>query len=504
VIIEPRIFHGQQWGFTLGDEAIELAAMTGLDLFDWEQEVLRESLGVREDGKWASFEMGLIVARQNGKGSILEARELAGLFLLGEQLIIHSAHEFSTSLEAFTRILERIESCPDLDKQVARVSRSHGEEGIDLRKTVVNGKEITQRLRFRTRTKGGGRGFTGDCIILDEAMYLTGAQVQALLPTMSARSIQGNPQVWLTGSAGDKESIALGAMRDRAIAGTDPDMTFMEWSADGCTDFCNPDLRDYKCPDHDAIDDPVVWHKANPSMDLTISREFIARELRMQKHDVEKFKQERLSIGDWPTPKGFWRLIKEDTWLARVSEIEEALTPFTFAIDTSPSRSHSCITVAGADGKGGVCVEITSGEVLDYRPGTSWVVDRAVELNRKWKPSGFVIDLASQAGELKDELEAKGIRVISPTSREYAQACGKMYSAIVPSKNNEPYVWHRNQSDLNNAVRGADKRKLAGLWALDRANESADISPFVCATLALWGHEKTSLEKTTSVACAWG
>jgi hypothetical protein len=55
----------------------------------------------RADGKWAAFEVGLNVARQNGKGSILEARELAGLFLLGERLIIHSAHEFATSLEAF-------------------------------------------------------------------------------------------------------------------------------------------------------------------------------------------------------------------------------------------------------------------------------------------------------------------------------------------------------------------------------------------------------------------
>ena len=33
--------------------------------------------------------MGLICSRQNGKGALLEARELAGLFLLGEELILH-------------------------------------------------------------------------------------------------------------------------------------------------------------------------------------------------------------------------------------------------------------------------------------------------------------------------------------------------------------------------------------------------------------------------------
>ena len=61
--------------------------------------------GERADGKWAAFETALIVPRQNGKGSILEARELAGLFLFGEQLILHSAHEFKTAQEAFRRVL---------------------------------------------------------------------------------------------------------------------------------------------------------------------------------------------------------------------------------------------------------------------------------------------------------------------------------------------------------------------------------------------------------------
>jgi len=55
-----------------------------------------------------------------------------GLFLFGERLIIHSAHQFDTSKEAFNRILMLIENAPDLDKEVARVSRSHGEEGVEL------------------------------------------------------------------------------------------------------------------------------------------------------------------------------------------------------------------------------------------------------------------------------------------------------------------------------------------------------------------------------------
>jgi hypothetical protein len=111
-------------------------------------------VGGAGDGKWAAFEVGVNVPRQNGKDGILEARELTGLFLLGERMIIHSAHQFDTSLEAFRRLLELIEDTPELDKRVKRVSRSHGEEGIEFKGG--------QRIRFRTRTKGGGRGFSGD------------------------------------------------------------------------------------------------------------------------------------------------------------------------------------------------------------------------------------------------------------------------------------------------------------------------------------------------------
>ncbi len=106
---------------------MELAADAGLRLDASQQLVLQDALGERPDGKWAAFEVGVEMPPQNGKGGIIEARELAGLFLLGERLIVHTAHEFPTALEAFRRVLELIESTPDLDSRVWRVSRSHGE-----------------------------------------------------------------------------------------------------------------------------------------------------------------------------------------------------------------------------------------------------------------------------------------------------------------------------------------------------------------------------------------
>lgn len=189
------------------DEAIELATSAGLDLDEAQRHVLRGALGVRDDGKWAAFEVAVIEPRQNGKGGIIEARQLAGAFLFAERMITYSAHEFKTAQEMFRRVEMLIEDTPDLDREVIRKVRSTNEMGIELRSRA--------RLRWLARSSGSGRGFTGDCTILDEAMILRRSSVAALLPTMSARP---NPQLWYLGSSGDEESVVLGEVRSRALA----------------------------------------------------------------------------------------------------------------------------------------------------------------------------------------------------------------------------------------------------------------------------------------------
>lgn len=85
-----------------------------------------------------------MVARQNGKDEILIARELAGLFVWGERLIIHSAHKFDTAMEHLERLVALIDEVPEFRKRVRKVNRSHGQEGITLRSgaRVVRGNTV--------------------------------------------------------------------------------------------------------------------------------------------------------------------------------------------------------------------------------------------------------------------------------------------------------------------------------------------------------------------------
>jgi len=421
-----------------------------LILDEWQQHTLHAALGEREDGKWAAFEVGLIVARQNGKGSVLEARELAGLFLFGEQLILHSAHEFKTAAEAFLRVKALIDNTDDLRKRVHKVRTSHGEEGIEL----IGG----QRLRFVARSTGSGRGFTGDCIILDEAYQLSQAALGALLPVLSSRP---NPQLWYTSSAGHSTSEVLRSVRDRGMKHEDTSLCYLEWSAD-------PRL---------ATDDRSGWVQANPALGIRISGEHVEREFNAMPES--EFVRERLGI--WDEGAGQDAALNLDAWTRLFDSSSRPLDPVSFALDVSPDGVAS-IASAGVRSDGLIHVE-----VVENRPGTAWVVPRLVELHRRWNPSTVVLDVGSSAGALLPDLERSGVSLTKISGREMAQS-SVAFAALI---NNER-VRHLDQANLNAAVAAAKRRNLGDLWAFGRRGSFVDISPLVACALAAWGYAQNA------------
>jgi hypothetical protein len=139
----PRVDTHAPYRLSRAQEAIGWAAKTGLIPDDWQADALAGMLAVHPNtGKWVHFEVAEWVSRQNGKGSILEVRALAGLFVFGEELIMWSAHEYKTAMEAFRRclkLLRRIgkqvgnnENLIEVDGHVVKVSNTNGEEGFEL------------------------------------------------------------------------------------------------------------------------------------------------------------------------------------------------------------------------------------------------------------------------------------------------------------------------------------------------------------------------------------
>ncbi|WP_052189867.1 terminase [Streptomyces sp. NRRL S-1824] len=450
-----------------GQEAVELAALAGLKLDPWQQYVLDQGLGERADGQWSAFEVAVNVPRQNGKGGIIEARELAGLFLLGEKLILHSAHEFKTSIVAFRRIEQLIMGCPDLRKRVLRVRKTTGEEAIEL----VTG----QVLRFLARSGGSGRGFTGDCNVLDEAMILGDDAMGALMPTMSAVP---NPQIWYLGSAGiGHPSVQLGRLRGRALAAVesgepDPSLAYFEWSVDPHRAECSP-----SCTEHAGADDPASWATANPALGIRISEEHVRNE-RLSMGGSGIFERERLGVGDYPSDgTDAWQVIGEDVWRALAAAESTAEGAVAFAIDATPERSHAAIAVAG-HWRGGTHVEVVA-----HQPGMGWVVEKAKKLHERHKPRCWVVDAGGPAGSLIEDLaEELGVEIVSPKMREIASATGQFFDAVTDQS-----LSHIDQAPLATALAGAQKRPMGDAWAWARRGVGVDISPLVAVTLAKWG-----------------
>ena len=468
----PRILHLPDHVASQGQEAIELCEMAGLHLDPWQQFVLTNSLNTRLDGKLAAMLVGLCVGRQNGKGSIVEGRELAGLFLRKEErTIIHSAHQFDTSLEHFNRILYLIESTPDLDKQVKRVSRSHGEEGIELKDR--------SRIRFRTRNKGGGRGFTGDLLILDEAMVLAEAFFGALMPTLSARSITGSPQVWIMGSAVDQQifddGVVFSRIRESGIAGTDPSLAYFEWSALALRSDGQPVLTPDDLEEHHRSD-PALIAQANPGMGIRIAFEHIMGEMRSM--GWREYATERLGIGDWPDPDpNSGGKIKMEAWKALQDRDSSAQDPISFAYDVSEDRKWSTIAASGLrDDK------MSHIEVVERQDGTEWVPKRLKELTKNHKTAYVLTHATGPGASLIRELEHLGVKVEAIPTNEYVKACGLLFDVV-----ERQTLRHLGQPEMAIAIKGAADRQIDDAWAWSRKNSNVDISPLVAGTLAHWG-----------------
>lgn len=451
----PRFRARPEASTSAGREATDLAASAGLILDPWQETFLEDALGERSDGRWAAFEVALIVPRQNGKGSVLEALELAGLFLFDEQLILHSAHEFKTAQEAFRRVLTLIQSTPDLERMVQRVRTSHGEEGIELRSG--------QRLRFVARSTGSGRGFTGDRVILDEAYNLSPDAMRALLPTMSARP---NPQLVYTSSAPLErdESASLRRLCKRGRAQSRGEVPVTMAYAEFCADRDDDDT------------DPAVWARANPGCPHRISTEHIAKE--REALDLDGFRQERLGIWDDTDDVGEQVLPAEEWTAALVDGVTIEGQP-SFALDVSQDRAWSAFAAAGVSTADPARVAV---EVVDNRRGTGWVVERATALLARWGGE-LAIAKGSPAASLIPDLVAAGVPVCEVSTEDQIRACGQLYDAVIEGR-----LHHRGQPVLDVAVRGAGKRDVGDSWVWSRRRSSADISPLAAVTWAAGHH----------------
>ena len=281
-----------------GREAADLARSIGQEPDAEEELALDALLSERADGRWASLEAAVICGRQNLKTWTLQMSVLYDIFLRDVGLVVWTAHRFRTTQEAFRDIHALVDNYDHLRKRVKKVRTANGEEGIEL----LSGA----RLDFLARTSGGGRGLSGDTVVLDEALYLTPTMMGSLLPTLSAKP---DPAVRYGSSAGLRESEVLRMIRDRGRAGGDPSLVYVEWSTE--PGQCGRPECDHKPGTRDCqLDDVAMWHAANPALGRRISVDYLSAERRAL--PPKEFARERLGWWEDPPVLGDGAIIPAD------------------------------------------------------------------------------------------------------------------------------------------------------------------------------------------------
>lgn len=455
-----------------GDLAAKFIAAAGMQLEPWQENGLRTMLARQPDGKYATFEYGEICSRQNGKSVLLLARALAGMFLLGEQMVLWTAHEVKTSMRSWKELRRLLRA---LGTQVGENLIDVG--GIPVKVVANNGSEGFERLdtgqeiRIAARSKGSGRGFSVDCLILDEAFALEGIHQDALLPMLAARP---DPQI-VYASSPPLNGLSGGPMyqlRKRADAGGDETLAYRDWGLATELDelqAMTPTQR------REFLDDRQRWAATNPAWGGgRVHEKSILRLRRSMSEDG--FAREVL--GCWPRQAAACGdVIDAQLWRDRADPASRPGTSLVFAVDASPNGRSAAIASSGRRDDGRLHAKI-----VDYRPGTGWVVERLKEMSDRFAPKKVMLDPAGPAGALIADLAEAGIEIEPVTGREMAQACGALVNGL-----SEDRIRHCDQEALNDAVEQATSRPSGDAWSWDRKDSTGDICPLVAVTAATHG-----------------
>jgi phage terminase large subunit-like protein len=446
----------------------DLVASLGMPLDEWQEQALEAAMGERSDGRWASKFVGMSVPRQNGKSQLIVARALAGILLFGEKTIIISAHETDTAREVWKRLTDVVEANPTLNARVTARMDAINREYLAFGRGLER-----QQIRLKARRASGVRGFSADCLLLDEAQRLGKGAWGSIVPTMSAMP---NPQMWLFGTppTEDDDPFAFSRVRDSSLA-KKARHCWLEWSAD----------KD------DDIDDAETWAKANPAYGIRISHEACADDRAAM--DDEQFCKERL--GMWSVDHAR-QVIDQQSWRAVADMASMATERLTLAIDVSPDRSVAAVSLGGQrpDGLWHVALD-------EHRSGADWAIGWVKQRAERNNLHAVVVDeLAGLTEKRHGRHFLKGtdveVTLAAAEGRDMAMAWAGYHDAVTSAT-----LRHTDQPQVNVALSQAGTRDLSGGRALSKKSSASDITPLTSQTLALWGAQRDDVKKPRR---SWG
>jgi hypothetical protein len=441
-----------------GQEMIDFATELGINLMEWQRYVCIHGHKIREDGRWAHSELGLIMARQQGKSTLMMLRILTGMFVWGEGLQLASAHRLTTSLETFRQIVGLIETNPKLEKEVKKIRWQHGAEEIELfgnRRFVVKAANNAARGLSKPET-----------IHLDELReYKDEDAWSSMRYSMMAAK---NPQVWIYSSAGDQHSVILNKLRERALssATTNDPIGWFEWSAEPDSPITLPSGE---------INWPA-FAQANPSLGITIHPDNLKAVIN-DPPDIVKTEVMAMWVDTINSA------IDAQKWgMCQINAIPlDPEKPTWLGLDLSPDRKFGALVAAQRLSGERFYIQLLHTWSNDYSLNDLAVANDIAPYVRKYNTQTVAYSKrTSQA--VASRLNSAGIQITDMDGAIYAESCDRWLGAI-----NSHRLQHSGQEELTQQTLSAAKLPFGdGSWIIGRRASRVAVCASVASALVTY------------------
>lgn len=428
----------------------------------------------------------LLVARQNGKSTLLVYLILWRMYQDGARMVLGTAQSVEVAEEAWSKAVEIAEAIPELADEIDKVKEGKGSQLLKL--------DGGERYRIAAANRRGGRGFTGDLVIFDELReHQTWKAWSAASKTTMARD---RAQVWGVSNAGDASSIVLRHLRKVAIAQINgeiademPDDLEIDGASIGLFEWSAGTVDGTERGAPLSVWDRDGWAQANPSLGHTITETAIAAAAATDtEHDfrTEVLCQFVNTAGSGPFPTGSW----QKTRVAKVTR--DRNRPATYGIDMSHDRTMVHVVIAFWDTEGRRRVELAAS-----RAGTEWLLPWLQSTDRAVEPEHVTLQTnGAPVSSLITEFEEAGIELTTWAGPDLARACGLFFDGIRVAvaddvelnDQGQPklVLTHGDQPALDVAATTARIKALGDGWVIDRRNSTEDAAPLMAAIGAHW------------------
>ncbi|MFI2650195.1 hypothetical protein [Micromonospora fulviviridis] len=496
---------------TYGTAVARISAQLGMPMMPWQRYAVDVALEVDPETQALVYrDVTLLVPRQSGKTSIILSvkahRALAfpkevkrhAPKQVGRQRILYAAQKRQDArdklLDDHLPVLER---SPLAGRFRARLRG--GSEALIWDTGAIDG--------ITANTEDAGHGKTLDLGVEDEFFHAEDARLeQAFSPAMLTR---WSPQHWRVSTEGTEKSTYLAAKvelgREIAESGQRSTICYLEWS-----ELTGPH------------DDPETWLRCMPALcplepgpctcgvdengrqrwRHTASLNTIRSELE-KATTVEDFERAYLNRRRGSKAPADPNVPPLARWNDLIDIRQAPGRLVAFGIECDWQGTQAAI-VAAWPGEGASGEVTDAGEklppaafhlrVIEYKAGIDWVPDRCADLDERWEPVGWGVDLGGgPTKQLEKPLEEAGIVLPSgePTRGQVASpkvSDTAAYTAVLLNGVRAGTVRHEGQAALTEAYKVARTKPSGDSYLLDR-KASGNIVTLNAAIRALYALE---------------